>query len=161
MSGAERIDQELAAIAYEILPEKVTKEVRTRMRQLPSRLRGGGLAASYAFICARANESKADGSKNDSKAQLGRAYGLLADKIAQRLADQRILGKAGDTMTRQQCLRHLADATPMEYARASAEIDALAIWLSRLSDALWDRSDDGNGAGNEPPPGDGGGDAQG
>ncbi|MDA2812549.1 type III-B CRISPR module-associated protein Cmr5 [Nocardiopsis sp. RSe5-2] len=134
MSGAVRIDQELASIAYEILPERVTKEVRTRMRQLPSRLRGGGLAATYAFICARAN---------DSKAELGQAYGLLADKIAQRLADQRILGKAGDTMTRQQCLRHLAEATPIEYARASAEIDALAIWLSRLSDALSDRSEDG------------------
>ncbi|MDA2807781.1 type III-B CRISPR module-associated protein Cmr5 [Nocardiopsis suaedae] len=140
MSGAVRIDQELAATAYEILPQKVTKEVRTRMRQLPSRLRGGGLAATYAFICARAN---------DSKDKLQQAYGLLADKIAQRLADRRILGKAGDTMTRQECLRHLAGATPIEYARASAEIDALAIWLSRLSDALWDRSDEGTGEGSD------------
>lgn len=146
MSRAVHIDQDLVGIAAEILPAKVGPEVRTRMRQLPSRLRGGGLAATYAFICARANEKK-DG-------ELTKAYGLLADRIAQRVAAKGLLREAGESLSRDDLLRLLATATPSEYARVSAEIDALAIWLSRLSDALRVReedapADDGTDSGEE------------
>ena len=43
-----RVDQAAAGIALRILGDQVNRELRTRMRQLPMRLRGSGLAATYA-----------------------------------------------------------------------------------------------------------------
>ncbi|WP_017593832.1 type III-B CRISPR module-associated protein Cmr5 [Nocardiopsis potens] len=128
MSEARRVDQNLARIAHEVLPEQVGQELRTRMRQLPSRLRGGGLAATYAFLLSKAKKEPAD--------ELSRAYRLLADKIAAHVAQRRLLKSAPPEMDSTAFLAELAKAKPAEYARASAEVDALAVWLARLADAL-------------------------
>ncbi|MEU3142724.1 type III-B CRISPR module-associated protein Cmr5 [Nocardiopsis alba] len=140
MSSVQRLDQELSGLALKILGERVSKDLRTRMRQLPSRLRGGGLAATYAFVL-----SKAD--PNPVK-ELGYAYHQLAMRIAEHVCHRRLLGGNGTVLPPKRFLEALSSATPAQYARASAEVDALATWLSRLADALYEPPKDADGTGD-------------
>lgn len=142
MSRAQRLDQELAAIALTVLDNQVSKDLRTRMRQLPSRLRGSGLAATYAFVLSKSDP--------DPNKELGYAYHRLAAAIADHVSRRGLLGAAGTVITSQGLPAALAHATPSQYARTSAEIDALAGWLSRLADALHQPSPPvGRGSGQE------------
>ncbi|MEU1896856.1 type III-B CRISPR module-associated protein Cmr5 [Nocardiopsis dassonvillei] len=130
MREATRVDQRLARVAHDILPPQVSQELRTRMRQLPSRLRGGGLAATYAFILSK--------SKNDPKDSLGYAYHRLAAKIAEHVAERKLLGDLDPDIDQREFMHALSEADTRRYARVSAEVDALAVWLSRLADAYYE-----------------------
>lgn len=130
MREAIRVDQGLARIAHDILPAVVSRELRTRMRQLPSRLRGSGLAATYAFILSKA--------ENDPEDALALAYYRLAEKIAQHVSDRRLLGNVEADLDCKGFMRALGMADAGQYSRVSAEIDALAVWLSRLADAYYE-----------------------
>ena len=120
-----RVDQDMAAAAAGMLPRPVTRELRTRYRQLRVMLHTAGLAATYAFIVARAGSDTGSGN-------LGRAYSQVAQGIRNRLTLP-----SGDarTMDPQQVLLHLGEMETADYARASAETAALLGWLSRLADA--------------------------
>ena len=130
MSRVQRLDQELSGIALDVVGERVGRDLRTRMRQLPSRLRGGGLAATYAFVLSKADPNPAK--------ELGSAYHRLAVKIAEHVCDRRLLGGNGTILPPARFLAALSEATPAQYARASAAGDACAITLSRLAHALYE-----------------------
>ncbi|MCK9874108.1 type III-B CRISPR module-associated protein Cmr5 [Nocardiopsis dassonvillei] len=126
MSDVKRVDTQMAALAYQVLGEEVTGEVRTRMRQLPGRLRGGGLTATYVYLH---NHS---GTGNDVE----RAYGALARAIADHVAGHRLIPGGPAQMTPTVFLQQLTTISPTTYTRISLQIEALAGWLSRLATAL-------------------------
>lgn len=137
-----RIDQTMAARAAQILEGEVNEQLRTRMRQLPGRLRGSGLAATYAFLMARA-------AKDDAVA---RAYERLTLAIAAYTDERRLLADKPLDLTPEKFLRYLAGASADRYARVAAEIDILAVWLSRLATALYRARKIEGGAGPGPGP---------
>jgi CRISPR/Cas system CMR-associated protein Cmr5 small subunit len=120
-----RVDQDMAAQAAGMLPRPVTKELRTRYRQLRVMLHTAGLAATYAFIVARA-------STDTGSRDLAQAYSQVAHGIRDRLTLAPADARTSDP---QQVLRHLGEMESADYARASAETAALLGWLSRLADA--------------------------
>jgi hypothetical protein len=122
-----RVDQDMAAAAAAILPPKVTKELRTRYRQLRVMLHHAGPAATYAFVAARSNTDDA----------LAAAYRQVADGIKTRLGRLGLLDGDPAEASHRQVLDSLGKANPADYARASAEITQLAGWLSRLADAMY------------------------
>lgn len=142
--AARRVDQASAVIALRVLGERVTSELRTRMRQLPMRLRGSGLAATYAFVL-----SKAD----PQGEQLARSYYRLAEQIASHVANQGLLSGTGRQMDPLRFLQALGEANVHDYARVSVEVEVLAVWLSRLAEALCEDQD----SGDDPGEGEGGG----
>jgi len=134
--GPRRVDQGMAYAASSMLPDTIDKDLRTRYRQLPIMVRTAGLAATMAFLVA----------KSDEKTDLGRAYQRVATGIRKHLsAGPRTavsgLSAAGDTVgaakANESLLAALAAMRPGEYARAAAEAEMLACWLSRLADARW------------------------
>jgi CRISPR type III-B/RAMP module-associated protein Cmr5 len=127
MSGARRVDQDMAAIAAVLLEDQVSRELRTRYRQLRVMFHTAGLAATYAFIAAKAGE-------NDN---LARAYRKVGEGIGKRLADMDLLPDSARNLDIRAILAELGDMDAVTYARASAEATALAGWLSRLADALY------------------------
>ncbi|HET9894935.1 MAG TPA: type III-B CRISPR module-associated protein Cmr5 [Streptosporangiaceae bacterium] len=127
MSGARRVDQRMAAVAAELLDgQDVNSELRTRYRQLSAMFHGAGLAATYAFIAAKAGE------KND----LALAYRRAGEAIGKRLAELGLLPASAAQLDVRAVMPALGDLDAVQYARASAEATALAGWLSRLADAL-------------------------
>lgn len=125
-----RADQELAATAADLLPHPVTKELRTRYRALPVMLHTSGLAATYAYVAAKAN---GDGA-------LAEAYRKVAQGIRDRLRTRGLLGvrEAADDRA---VLRALGELPTPTYMQAAAEVTALTTWMSRLADALYQQSD--------------------
>jgi CRISPR/Cas system CMR-associated protein Cmr5 small subunit len=123
-----RIDQEMAAAASALITGDVDRELRTRYRHLRVMLRTAGLAATYAYIAAKATG-------ND--ARLAAAYRDAATGIRQRLAEQGLISGDWRAMTAQQVLAQLGGMDAIGYARASAEVAALTGWLSRLADAMY------------------------
>lgn len=126
----DRIDQSMATRAAEVLNLPVTtpdlaKRVRTRMRQLPMRVRSSGLAATFAFI-----DSKSDGT--DTIAQ---AYTRLRGAIIGHVGERGLLPGLEPDAAPEEFLRLLALAETAAYSRVTAEIDLLAGWLSRIADA--------------------------
>lgn len=117
-----RVDQHMAQAANKILGTSVSAEVRSRMRQLPSRLRGGGLVATYAFLL----------SKSDSH-EVGQAYAKLTEGIPKHIVER---GLISGGLTRENFLERISNLSIPEYARITAEIDLLAVWLSRLASAI-------------------------
>lgn len=126
MTGVRRIDQGMAEAAAGLLPEDVSDEMRTRYRQLRIMLHTAGLAATYAFVAAKA------GDRNE----LAGAYQKARDGIAQRLSDTGLLSRDAGDLSVRDVLGELGKMNAVQYARASAEIAALAGWLSRLADAV-------------------------
>ncbi|QSB16752.1 type III-B CRISPR module-associated protein Cmr5 [Natronosporangium hydrolyticum] len=128
MSGGQvrRVDQRMAAAAANMLQEKVSPELRTRYRQLPVQVRISGLAATYAYLLGKSKEN-----------ELGEAYKRVADGIRDHLITCSGLIDAADAATNEKLLRALADVDTSVYARASAEVQALAGWLSRLAEARY------------------------
>jgi hypothetical protein len=122
-----RIDQAMAAAAAAILPPQVTPDLRTRYRQLRVMLHTAGLAATYAFVAAKAN---------GETGQLAAAYADAAKGIRSRLAALGLLSGDPAQMSPRDVLGQLGQMGGGEYARASAEATALVGWLSRLADAV-------------------------
>jgi CRISPR/Cas system CMR-associated protein Cmr5 small subunit len=127
---ARRVDQGMAVAASRALPSTVTDELRTRYRRLRVMLHTAGLAATYAYIAAKAGEQD----------QLAGAYREARNGIVTRLRAAGLL--ADDAVSARAVLDRLGTMKPAEYARASAEVAAFVSWLSRLADAEWQESDD-------------------
>jgi CRISPR/Cas system CMR-associated protein Cmr5 small subunit len=121
-----RVDQGMAAAAARVVPPEVGPELRTRYRQLRAMLHTAGLAATYAFIAAKASEAEGD--------ELGKAYRDVAAAIRDRLNGQGFL--PGDATSHRDVLAALGTLGAADYARASAEVVSFVGWLSRLGDAL-------------------------
>lgn len=122
-----RFDQAMARAAAGMLPPVVTGTLRTRYRQLPVMLRTSGLAATLAYLVGKTDEK-----------ELGIAYGLVASGIRKHLTDHHIVGPAPAGTPLQAnmwLLTKLGELPTAGYARAAAQVEALAGWLSRLADA--------------------------
>lgn len=134
--SVQRVDQGLAVAAARALPEdlKVSKELRTRYRQLAAMLQNAGLAATYAFIASKANPG-AD--------RLDAAYTAAERAIRERIFPVgSVPGNARATVGR------LGEMDAVDYAVASAEAAAFIGWLRRLADAAWQESG-GNDVGSD------------
>jgi CRISPR/Cas system CMR-associated protein Cmr5 small subunit len=115
----------MAAAAARMLETKVSDDLRTRYRQLPVMVRTAGLAAAYAYLV-----GKTDGT------DLGRAYGKVATGIREHLTTRHLIPAADHTSAARANLALLAVLGQLSTANyASAEVQMLAGWLSRLADA--------------------------
>ncbi|GAA3820724.1 type III-B CRISPR module-associated protein Cmr5 [Streptomyces chiangmaiensis] len=124
-----RLDQSMAHAASSMLPDAVPDRLRTRYRQLPVMLRISGLAATYAFILSS--------SRPDPTKEVGFAYKLVADGIRTHISEHALLGQGKRWVSNRDLLEAFAEADRSVYARVSAEIEALAGWLSRLAEARY------------------------
>lgn len=127
-----RIDQGMAAAAARALPVQVNKDLRTRYKQLRIMLHTAGLAAAYAFIASKAGDPDSGGAAG--------AYRKAADGIRDRLAERQLFLDPAKVTGVRDVMRELGAMDPARYARASAEAEAFAGWLSRLADADWQQS---------------------
>lgn len=128
---ATRIDQDMATLAAGMLPDEVTSKLRHRYRQVRVMLHSAGLAATYAFLASKSNNGDAGADA------LSIAYGKVARGIKQRLADLDILPGDPAGASHKDVLAALGKADAAHYARANADVDALAGWLARLADAMY------------------------
>ncbi|GGM66707.1 hypothetical protein GCM10011608_60030 [Micromonospora sonchi] len=128
MSGSQvrRVDQQMAAAAAAMLQPTIGNELRTRYKQLPVQIRMSGLAATYAYLLGKSKDN-----------ELGRAYQSVADGIRKHLTTRSGLVDAAEADTNEKLLHALAGLDTSVYARASAEVQALATWLSRLAEARY------------------------
>lgn len=122
------------------LTDQDKKALRTRYRQLRIMLHSAGLAATYAFVAARAGSGQGSA--------LSRAYDLAARGVRERLADLDLLTGDLTRMDAREVLRQLGEMDGTRYARASAEAAALVSWLSRLADATYQEERSEAGAGH-------------
>jgi len=133
-----RLDQGMAAAAAALLPSErdlsaaERKALRTRYRQLRAMLHTAGLAATYAFVVAKAG-ADADGEAGPLQA----AYEKAASGIRDRLAGLGLLTGDRRRMDAREVLRQFGEMPGADYARSSAEAAALLTWLSRLADACY------------------------
>jgi CRISPR type III-B/RAMP module-associated protein Cmr5 len=128
VSDLMRLDQELARKAAELLGDTVKPDLRTRMRSLPVMIQTSGLAATVAFLLSRA---KGDDRENP----YWRTAELILSDAAATAGIQIAAG------TPKSSLKTVADASPAQYVLAETRAIQLAIWLSRLADALVERPD--------------------
>jgi len=127
MTDTMRLDQDLARkAAVELLRGKVDGELRTRMRSLPIMIQTSGLAATAAFLLSRA---KIDGN-NDP---YWRTAELILVDAATTAGIQVVAGEP------KKSLAAVANASPAQYVLAETRARLLAIWLSRLAQALAER----------------------
>lgn len=147
MSNINRTDQRRTIQAYQIVQDPVTDETwRTRLRQLPAQLQGGGLCATYAYLMAQAaktphrDEPATERGTSDAKREqkLSDSYRRLVDGIAAHVFELRLLTAHGKEKNPTGFLNALATAEPTEYTRVYAEVNALAIMMSRLAVALYE-----------------------
>jgi CRISPR type III-B/RAMP module-associated protein Cmr5 len=128
MSGLRRVDQGMAAAAAAILgDEPIDRTLRTRYRQLPVMLHTAGLAATYAFVL----------SKSGGDGKLSTAYEKVAKGIRMHLVTNGLLPGCTTEGPLHGVLNAMANCDSSTYARAAAEITALAGWLSRLAEARY------------------------
>lgn len=119
---AERIDHGLARAAANALRDQVvTGELRTRMRGLPAMLQTSGLAATCAFLLAKADNHN----RND-------AYWLTAKTLLDEAAKAAGIDPHPDPGV---TLDALSQATGLQYVLAETHAAMLALWLSRLTQA--------------------------
>jgi len=121
---ADRVDQLLAVTAAEVLAGEVTKELRTRMRGLPVMIHTSGLAATCAFLLARADK------KHPDRDPYYRTAVALITQSA---------GAAGLTVDADPhaALTTIARADGHRYRLAETRARELAMWLSRLAQARY------------------------
>ncbi|MDA2805410.1 type III-B CRISPR module-associated protein Cmr5 [Nocardiopsis suaedae] len=139
---APRLDQAMAAQAARILPDTGTdveaaKTLRTRMRQLPLRLRSTGFVAAFAFIHSKSGDTTA----------VARAYRDLRDLLIRRIAEEELLEGLTPHTTPAEFLRALSEADATAYARITTEADMVAGWLSRIADARYQAARPANATG--------------
>jgi CRISPR/Cas system CMR-associated protein Cmr5 small subunit len=116
----------MAKAAANIMPEHVSRELRTRYRQLRIMLHSAGLAATFAFIASKTGEG----------GELAGAYRRAGEGICARLIELGLLTGDANQMSTREMLKEVGRMTPVQYARASAEASAFVSWLSRLADAM-------------------------
>jgi CRISPR/Cas system CMR-associated protein Cmr5 small subunit len=121
-----RVDQGMAEAAARLLPLPVTDAQRTRYRQLRMMLHSAGLAATYAFIAAKSGET----------GELASAYQKAGEGLRERLSGLGLLPADWRGLDAREVLAELGQMSAVQYARASAEAQALVSWLSRLADAM-------------------------
>ncbi|HKR49618.1 MAG TPA: type III-B CRISPR module-associated protein Cmr5 [Pseudonocardiaceae bacterium] len=119
---AERVDHGLARAAANALRDQdITDELRTRMRGLPAMLQTSGLAATCAFLLAKA--------KNHERSD---AYWLTAKTLLDEAAGAAGIDPNPDPNL---TLDALSQATGPQYVLAETRAAMLALWLSRLAQA--------------------------
>lgn len=134
-----RIDQDMAVTAAALLPPTVTKELRTRYRQLRIMLHSAGLAATYAYVAAKSKAKPNSSNDDESEGEgLSSAYQRVAEGIRIRLGGLGLLGGDPRQASHREVFSKLGEADAVAYARASTEISQLASWLSRLADAMYE-----------------------
>jgi CRISPR-associated protein (Cas_Cmr5) len=85
-------------------------------------LRTAGLAATYAYLVAKSDDT-----------ELGRAYQKVADGIRRHLTERsRLVRPVGSN---RELIAKLAELPAADYVRAAAEVELLAGWLRRLGEA--------------------------
>jgi len=129
----DRFDQIAVRAAVTAVPDPVTDDLRTRLRQLPVTLRRCGLPATLAMLMAREQQG--------SNQQLRAAYGKAAAEISKTVGEH--LGWHGDgagPLTPEQLLRKLGDADPVDYATATRYAELITIWLKRLAEARYQQA---------------------
>jgi CRISPR type III-B/RAMP module-associated protein Cmr5 len=124
-----RIDQTVARAAADLLPQTVSKELRTRYRTLNVMVRTAGLAATYAYVASKANDT----------GDLAAAYRMVCEGIRDHLERRGL--KPATVSGDREMLEYLGGMDLHDYTRASAEVAALTRWLSRLADALYQRDE--------------------
>ena len=122
-----RVDQGMAEAAARILPRTVSKELRTRYRQLRVMTHTAGLAATYAFIAAKEGEEN----------ELAAAYRGVGEGIRRRLGELGLLPGNAAGMNAREVLAEFGRMDIVRYARASADVTAFTGWLARLADAAY------------------------
>lgn len=120
-----RVDQQLATTAAAALGgRRVDKEIRTRLRGLPVLLQTSGLAATCAFLLAKAD-------RQDDRDP----YWATAKILINDAADQ--VGLAADNDPRRR-LELLSAADGQQYLIAETRASMLAMWLARLAEARYE-----------------------
>lgn len=117
----ERIDKMLAAKAADALPDEVGKELRTRMRALPTMIQTSGLAATCAFLLSRR--------KNNNEQDPYHRTAVEIMQVAAKAAGIEPDRDPNVTLTR------LSQASGHQYLVAETRASMLAMWLSRLAQA--------------------------
>lgn len=140
MTDALRLDHELARKAAQSLGDKVEPELRTRMRSLPVMIQTSGLAATVAFLLSRAR-------KQDSSDQYWRTAELILLDAATTAGIQVKEGEPNRS------LKAVAGASPAQYVLAETRARQLAVWLSRLAQALAERPQRRDGQDGDEPDG--------
>ncbi len=123
-----RRDQGLAVIAAKVVMKisPFTKDVRTRLVQLPTLLHRNGLAATLAFV-----SSKAEGQDT-----LSQAYEHVRDLLIERIQQSRVTGAEGfRSLTDTASIEWLKDLPAKDYGRLTAEVADAVLWVKRLSEA--------------------------
>jgi CRISPR/Cas system CMR-associated protein Cmr5 small subunit len=119
--GPVRVDQHMAAAAEKMLGGRVTAEIRARCRQLPIILRTTGLAATYALLVGRTDDS-----------EVGMAHARVAEGIRRYLVENSGLGRSA--RNNEEMLAEMAAMGAADYARATMQTEMLVSWLARLAD---------------------------
>ncbi|MBE3001111.1 type III-B CRISPR module-associated protein Cmr5 [Nocardiopsis sp. HNM0947] len=137
MSSFTRIDQSMATKAVDLIPsgsEEYAQELRSRFSHLPGQLRSSGLAATYAFLAARANTASSEKLRN--------AYTDVTRTIVRRLCERRFVKLQSEPLEdnspvpHQAVLEQLGKMSTLYYALATREAAMLFMWMRRLSDSV-------------------------
>ncbi|MFC0438060.1 type III-B CRISPR module-associated protein Cmr5 [Kutzneria buriramensis] len=121
---ATRIDHELAKVAAKTVPGTVSDDLRTRYAGLPHMIMASGLAASVAFLLAKA-ESTAGGID-------GPAYREAATTLLDDAADCAGIPRGEHPNA---TLTNIANADHHRYLIAESRARMLAVWLARIANA--------------------------
>ncbi len=105
---------------FTLRPQAEQKAVRSRLRQLPAQLHQSGLAATLAYIRARA-ASGAD-------RVVPHAYHLTSEALTQRFRDH--LGYRGGSV-----ISWMASLEAEQYAIVHRDVLEFATWLKRAAEA--------------------------
>lgn len=131
-----RTDQGAALAAGRVLPTTITPVQRRRYRTLRVMIRTSGLAATYAFIAAKAGPATPAADTDDTVAS---AYRTVLDHVTTHLTT---VGLRDSAMHPVDVIAWLGNLSTDQYARASNTVNELLTWLSRLADATPDRKTD-------------------
>ncbi|MEO3858507.1 type III-B CRISPR module-associated protein Cmr5 [Acrocarpospora sp. B8E8] len=140
-----RADHDLAADAMRALDrireacgQKVSPQVLTRLRALPTMLRASGVLATLAFYAAKRGEKK----------ELEKAYDIVGAELRAQICA--VLGwqETGRPSLSLDFLTRLTDhlrAKPASLGMLSVRLEEFSGWLSRLAEAL-EREQDREGS---------------
>lgn len=132
-----RTDQGAAVAAARVLPTTITPVQRRRYRTLRVMIRTSGLAATYAFIAAKAGPANPAAPAADTP--VAAAYRTVLEHVTTHLTS---VGLRDSAMHPVDVIAWLGNLSTDQYARASNTVSELLTWLSRLADATPDRKSD-------------------
>lgn len=137
MSSFTRVDQSMATKAIDLIPsgsDEYAQELRSRFSHLPGQLRSSGLAATYAFLAARASTG--------SSQRLRDAYAAVTRTIVRRLCERDFVKLQNEPLDdngpvpHKTVLEQLGGMSTLYYALATREAAMLFMWMRRLSDSV-------------------------